>query len=93
MKKYGFIELPIIVYDSKQMDITNKSADECDLMEVIKKVNASSIESYSESIPLSDFREDNKVWTDVFMKSGDTFIVNMPFDKFEKLLISHFENL
>jgi len=89
MNKYGFIELPIIVYDKNEQEITNKAADECGLMEVIKKVRSSRIEGYSESIPLSDFREDNKTWTDVVMESGDSFIVNMPLAEFEKLLIAY----
>jgi len=91
MKKYGFVELPTIAYDPKNQELFNKRPDECDLIEVIRKVMITCIESYHEGIPVSDFREDNKIWTDVFMKSGDSFIVNMPLAEFEKLLMNHLE--
>jgi hypothetical protein len=93
MKKYGFIELPIIVFNGKEQQLTGKRADECELMEVVRKVRAISIESYQESTPLSDFREDNKIWTDVFTESGDSFIVNMPLAEFEKLLTTYLVGL
>lgn len=86
MKEYSFIELPVIIYNSKEQEITNKQADECELVEVIKKIRSCSIESYQETIPASDFRDDNKVWTELVMDIGDRFIVNMPLAKFEKVL-------
>ena len=93
MEKYGFIELPIVIYDGNEEEITNKQPHDCSLMEVIRKVRAKSIESYRETIPSGDFREDNKIWTEVMMESGDAFIVNMPLADFEKLLKNHLENL
>lgn len=93
MKKYGFIELPIIVYNGKEQQITNKQPDECELIEAIKKVKSLRIESYQQAIPASDFREDNKIWTEVVMESGESFIVNMPLFEFEKLLTTHLESL
>lgn len=86
MNKYGFIELPIIIYNGKEQEITGKQPDECGLIEAVKKIRVSRIESYQEAIPKSDFREENKIWTEVIMKSGDSFIVNMPLAEFEKLL-------
>jgi|EndMetStandDraft_8_1072994.scaffolds.fasta_scaffold1079272_1 hypothetical protein len=93
MKKYGFIELPIIAYNPKHEEIFNKRPDECELIEIVRKVKVARIESYHEGIPVSDFRDDNKIWTDVFMEIGDSYIVNMPLAEFEKLLINHLENL
>lgn len=87
MKKYGFIELPIIVYNGKEQEMTNKQPDECELIEVVRKVKVGHIESYEEAIPKSDFREDNKIWTEVFMESGNSFIVNLTLAEFEKVLV------
>jgi hypothetical protein len=81
-----FIELPSLTYDSKDHERTGKEPDECELIEVVRKLDASRIESYREAIPTSDFREDNKIWTQIVTHSGDTFIINMPLSEFEKLL-------
>lgn len=93
MKKYGFIEIPVIIYDDNEEEILNKRPEDCQLMEVIRKVRSSSIESYRETIPSGDFREDNKIWTEVTMDSGDYFIVNMPLSEFEKLLTAYLDSL
>lgn len=90
MAQHHYIELPIIIYDNKEQEITNKQPDECELIEAIKKVRASRIESYRQAIPASDFREDNKIWTEVVMESGEMFIVNMPLSEFEKVLKINF---
>lgn len=87
--KFDYLELPIITYNRKEQELTNKQPDECMLLEVFKKVRASRIESWQEAIPSSDFREDNKIWTEVVMESGDSFIVNLPCSKFEELLNVH----
>lgn len=77
--------LPVITYSEKEQTITGKEPDECELMELTRMVDLNSIESYSESVPISDFREDNKIWTSVVMASGDEFIINMPFTDFDSL--------
>lgn len=81
-----YIEVPTITYDSDTQNITGKPPDQCNLIEVTRFINPKRIESYREAIPGSDFREDNKIWTEVGMESGDSFIVNMPVSDFETLL-------
>jgi hypothetical protein len=93
MKKYGFIEIPTVTYNSKEQELSNKQPDECELVELVKKVKSYSIESYREAIPSGDFREDNKIWTEITMYSGDSFIANMTLAEFEKLLTNHLEDL
>jgi hypothetical protein len=90
MNTYDFLELPIIIYNNQEQELTNKQPDECELIEAIKKVNASRIESYREAIPASDFRDNNKIWTEVVMESGEMFIVNMSLTEFEKVLKINF---
>lgn len=79
----NFISFPVIIYNTREHESTGKSPDECELIEVDRVLDITRIESYYQSIPLSDFREDNKIWTSVVMHSGDTFIVNMPILEFE----------
>jgi hypothetical protein len=81
-----FIEVPSITYNTSEQEITGKQADDCELMEVVRKLDRTRIESYREAVPISDFREDNKIWTQIVTHSGDTFIINMPIAEFEKLL-------
>lgn len=87
MEKDGlyFIELPCMLYSSRESDIMNKSPDECELIEVMKRIDIRRIESYSEAIPISDLRDDNKIWTNIVMYSGDAFLVNMTYNNFEAL--------
>jgi hypothetical protein len=84
--KINMLELPCITYDTYEEEITGKHRKDCQLIEICRRVDRSRIESYSEAIPLHDFREDNKIWTSVVMESGDEFIVNMPLAEFEKLV-------
>lgn len=93
MREYDYLELPIIIYNNNEQEITNKAPDDCELIEAIKKVKGSHIEGYQEAIPSSDFRDDNKIWTEVIMESGDRFIVNMPLAEFEVLLETHLKSL
>lgn len=79
----NFISFPVIIYNTREQESTGKNPDECELIEVDRVLDITRIESYYQSIPLSDFREDNKIWTTVVMHSGDTFIVNMPILDFE----------
>jgi hypothetical protein len=81
-----FIEVTCVVYNPDEADLLGKKGSECELIEVTRKINEVQIESYAEAIPAHDFREDNKIWTNVNMKSSDSFIVNIPFKEFEKLL-------
>lgn len=83
-----FIEIPSLTYDSRDHELTGKEPDECELIEVVRKLDVSRIESYREAIPTSDFREDNKIWTQIVTHSGDSFVINMPLQEFEKLLTS-----
>ena len=80
-------ELPVVTYNTKEQEITGKQPDECELMELSRFVDISQVESYQEAIPVSDFREDNKIWTSVVMCSGDTFIVNMTYADFHKMIM------
>ena len=82
----NLLELPVIIYNNKEQEITNRHPDECELIECVRKIKPERIESYQEAIPTSDFREDNKIWTSVTMESGDNFIVNMPLAQFESLI-------
>jgi hypothetical protein len=81
-----FIEVVCVVYNPEEADLMGKKGSECELIEVVRKINDVQIESYGEAIPAHDFREDNKIWTMVYLKRGDDFIVNIPFKEFEKLL-------
>lgn len=80
----NFIELPCLTFDGAIQEVTGKPPDECSLIEVSRYVNIDRIESVRAAIPFSDFREDNQIWTDVVMESGDSFTVNMPFEQFKK---------
>src|SRR5688500_657684 len=79
-----FIELLCIIYSQKEKREKDVEPDECTLIEIVKKVNPDRIESYEEAVPTSDFRDDNKIWTQVTTEGGDSFIVNMPLVDFEK---------
>lgn len=81
-----YLEVPCLMLNPDERDLMGKKDDECELIEVIRKIRPSRIEGYAETIPLSDFREDNKIWTAVVMESGDNFIVNMPLKDFENLI-------
>lgn len=86
MNHYRFIEIPTLTYNTWEEEATGKHRTECELVEIRRKVDFDEIEGYSEAIPLFNFKHDNKIWTNVQMKSGDCFLVNMPFDDFEMLL-------
>lgn len=81
-----FIEIPCLTYDNASQELTGKMPDECLLIEVGRWINIERIESYRSAIPFSDFREDNQIWTEVVMESGDSFIVNMPMSDFKKYI-------
>lgn len=79
----NYISFPVIIYNTKEEQQTGKNPDECELIEVDRVIDICRIESYYQSIPASDFRDDNKIWTSVVMQSGNEFIVNMPILEFE----------
>lgn len=93
MKWSHFIELPIIIYRARNTYEEGKLPDECPLIEVVKKIDVFSIESWCEAVPESDFRDDNKIWTEVRTRSGENFVVNMPIAEFEQLLTKQANHL
>lgn len=88
---YSLIELPCMVYNTWEEETTGKHRIDCELIEIRRKIDPNAIESYSEAIPLDNFKSDNKIWTNVQTRSGDSFLVNMPFDEFEKLIVAKYE--
>jgi len=82
MKK--LISLPCMVYNSEEADLLGKEPHECDLIEIERFVNFDRIESISETIPLKNWSESNKIWCTIYMESGVDFIVNMPLGEFIK---------
>lgn len=93
MTPESYIEMPAIIYKASSLKHDENGyvyADQCPLIEVIKKVDPNAIESYSEAVPESDFRDDNKIWTEVRTMSGDDFIVNMRLPAFEELLKKYY---
>lgn len=74
------------MFNVAESDLMNKQPVDSDLIAVTRNINPARIESYSETIPLNDYREDNKCWTSVVMFSGHDFIVDMTVIEFEKLL-------
>lgn len=81
-----FIEVPGMMYDQAEQELTGKHPDGCALMEVEMKIDRNRIEGYYETCPTSEFSEDRKIWTKVVMQSGAEYILNMPYKDFEKLL-------
>lgn len=88
-----FIRLPCTIYNPEENELLNKSYKDSEKIEVMKIINPNRIESYGESIPVEDFREDNKVWTNVTMQSGDDFIANITIEEFETILNNHQKKL
>lgn len=82
----SFIEVPGMMYDSAEQELTGKHPDTCNLMEVEMRIDRTQIEGYYETCPTSEFSEERKIWTKVVMRSGSEFLLNMPFVDFEKLL-------
>jgi len=81
-----FIEVITVIYNPEEASLMGKRDADCEHILVTRKLNDASIESYNETIPANDFRDDNKIWTSVNMKSGDSFIVKMTLEEFEVLL-------
>lgn len=74
-----FLRLPIAVYDKHVKNLTGKE----NLYDSWIKINPHQIESYR---PTNPEGEDDKDTTMVYMKSGDSSMINMPVDEFEELL-------
>jgi len=88
-----FIEVECFAYSQQESDLFNKNPDECTLISIKRYLHPLLIESFNESIPASDFHEGNKVWTDVTMRSGDQFIVNMTINDFKSKYDAYFNSL
>lgn len=86
-----FMKVPIFMINAKADELMGKDSGEGDMARCIMKINPRRIETYSETIPQKDFDPDNKIWTNVVMESGDSFIVRITLDKFEELL-NNFSN-
>lgn len=81
-----FIKLPCLIFNPDENDLLGKSNGEGRLITVTKSINPARIESYGETVPISDFREDNKCWTRVVMFSNDDYTVDLTVGEFERLL-------
>jgi uncharacterized protein YlzI (FlbEa/FlbD family) len=69
-------------------DIEELIGKEGDKTACVMLINPRRIESMNETIPRSDFRPDNKIWTNVTMESGDNFIVRITLEEFKNRLNS-----
>lgn len=82
----NFIEVPCLIYDHEKSerseDLGLKIDDE--FISVKKMIDKDQIEMIGETIPIDDFREENKIWTSVGFKSGENVIVDMPYSDFLK---------
>ncbi len=78
-----FLRVPVYQINRTNEEVTGKDGE---MVPCIMKINPRRIESYNEAIPRKDFRPDNKIWTSVHMESGDSFLIRMKMEKFEKLL-------
>lgn len=89
MKEEEFIEVPFVTYDVKAVELTGKDVSDVEQNIQKRKFRVSEIEYYEEAMPQDkDFAKENVTCVDVFMKSGNNFLVNMNFKEFEKLLFS-----
>jgi hypothetical protein len=84
-----FLKVNCLVYDQTEEDMMGKSYKDNKKIPVEKMINPMRIESFGEAIPIEDFFEDNKIWTNVVMQSGIDFIVTMKMGDFSKLLNDH----
>ena len=82
-----FIEVFFITYDGKLRELINSDLSEVETLRQRRKLDINEIEGYEEAIPASHgFDKNNLIATEVFMKSGNSFVIDIPFDEFEKLL-------
>ena len=81
-----FLEVDCFAYNNEESELYNAKQKESDLVRCKRLINPSRIESINEAIPLYDFREDNAIWVNITMFSGNEFIVDMPLTEFKKLL-------
>lgn len=80
-----FLKLPIAVYDKQVKNLTGKE----NIYDSWIKINPHQIESYR---PTSPEGEDDKETTSLFMKSGDSTMIQMPVNEFEELLNNFISN-
>lgn len=81
-----YIKLPGQLYSIEDVELLDKSQDEARSLDVEIRVNPFRIDSYLPSFSTSDMDEPD--CTKICMQSGDTYLIFMHIDKFERLMDS-----
>lgn len=87
-----FLELPFITYDGKSQKITGADLSDVETLIQIRKIDITEIEAYEQAIPATHgFDESNIIATEILMRSGNSYVIDMPMDKFEKEVNKFYE--
>ena len=82
-----YIKVPIKIYNNKEEDLLNKKSFECEEIELELRLNPFKIEGYHPTISGGlDFDSNNVNSTTVIMESGESHLIYLTIEEFEKLL-------
>lgn len=82
-----FIQVPIIMFDTKQHELMDKEPWECNRITVMRRIDPERVQDYYPCIPAGqEFDKANLSITEVAIANGEAFVIRMSVEEFEKLL-------